>query len=522
MIGSGIAGLRAALELATAGRVLVVSKGALTESATQYAQGGIAAALSDDDEISLHYQDTLQAGNGLCSVEAVKVLVEDGPQRIQELLDWGARFDREGARLAFTREGAHSRPRVLHAHGDSTGQEILRTLFARVQQAGGIDFLADAFTVDLLVADGRVGGVSYLDEKTGTAHRLEAKAVLLATGGLGQVYAETTNPALATGDGIAIAYRASAVLGDLEFVQFHPTALYAKGAPRFLLTEALRGEGAKLVNVALERFMSCYHEGAELAARDVVSRAILTEMHRTGSDFVYLDLTGLDPDFVQRRFPRIYQVCQGYNLDITSDLIPVRPAAHYAMGGVVTELWGRTSLAGLYAAGEVACTGVHGANRLASNSLLEGLVFGARAGQAMREAAAARPRANASTSDLAVHMAAEENPGSNACSGTAAINELIADIQATMWKKVGIVRTGKELREACEHLARLELPPIVVPDRRAYELRNLLEVASLITECALAREESRGAHYRKDFPMRDDQRWAKHSRAARHQPVTFQ
>ncbi len=517
VIGSGIAGLRAAIELAASGRVLVVSKAELTESATQYAQGGIAAALSDDDEISLHLEDTLKAGDGLCREEAVKVLVEEGPGRIQELLDWGTRFDREGTKLAFTREGAHSRSRVLHAQGDSTGREILRALFARARSLGHIEFLSNFFTIDLLLDDGRVCGVRYLDEQTGCVRQIETQRVLLATGGLGQVYAETTNPAVATGDGVAIAYRAAAVLADLEFVQFHPTALYAKGAPRFLLTEALRGEGARLVNTSLERFMRHYHDDAELAPRDVVSRAIVTEMQRTGSEFVYLDLTELDPAHVQRRFPRIYQVCQQYNLDITADLVPVRPAAHYAMGGVLTDLWGRTNIPGLYAAGEVACTGVHGANRLASNSLLEGLVYGARVGQAMREEKPRRRRSRAAPPPQSAAPAANSTEPASA-TRERELAKLTADIQAVMWNKVGIVRTGKELQEACRHIDQVTPPPLAAPNRQAYELVNLRDVARIIAECALAREESRGSHYRKDFPMRDDTRWARHSRIARNRP----
>jgi len=521
VIGSGIAGLRAAIELAASGRVLVVSKAGLTESATQYAQGGIAAALSDDDEISLHLEDTLKAGDGLCLQAAVRVLVEEGPRRIQELLDWGARFDREGTTLAFTREGAHSRSRVLHAQGDSTGREIIRALFARARSLGGIEFLSNFFTIDLLLDNGRVWGVRYLDEQTGSIQQLEAGKVLLATGGLGQVYAETTNPAVATGDGVAIAYRAAAVLADLEFVQFHPTALYAKGAPRFLLTEALRGEGARLVNTSLERFMRHYHDDAELAPRDVVSRAIVTEMQRTGSEFVYLDLTELDPAHVQRRFPRIHQVCQQYNLEITADLIPVRPAAHYAMGGVLTDLRGRTNIPGLYAAGEVACTGVHGANRLASNSLLEGLVFGARVGQAMREEKPGRRRSRAAPQSQSAAPAANSTEPAPATLERE-LGKLTADIQAVMWNKVGIVRTGRELQEACQHFEDFRPPPLAAPNRQAYELINLRDVARIITQCALAREESRGSHYRKDFPMRNDTRWARHSRIARNHAPWFE
>src|SRR3990172_7130856 len=379
ILGSGIAGMRAAIELAREGHVLVLSKGELYESSTEYAQGGIAAALGDDDEVSLHLHDTLQAGDGLCCEEAVRLLVEEGPRLIHELIEWGMQFDRAGTKLAFTREGAHSRYRVLHADGDSTGREILRALMAKAKSLPAIQVQPYSFALDLLVEDGAVRGVEYLEEKTSTSGKVYATAVLLATGGLGQVYKETTNPAVACGDGMAMAWRAGALLSDMEFIQFHPTALCVKGAPRFLLSEALRGEGAQLRNVDLERFMPRYHEGAEVAPRDVVSRAIVTEMHKCQSESVYLDLTALDPDHVKKRFPRICSTCLEYNLDITTDLVPVRPAAHYAMGGVGTDLNGATSLRGLYAAGEVAATGVHGANRLASNSLLEGLGYGAQA-----------------------------------------------------------------------------------------------------------------------------------------------
>jgi len=527
VIGSGIAGLRAAIELAAAGRVLVLSKVALTESATQYAQGGIAAALSDEDEIGLHYQDTLNAGDGLCNPAAVQVLVEEGPRYIRQLIEWGTRFDRQGTKLAFTREGAHSRSRVLHAHGDSTGREIVRALFARARTLGKIEFWPNVFTIDLLLDDAQVWGVCALDEETRTVHTLEAPLVLLATGGLGQVYSETTNPEVATGDGVAIAYRAGALLSDLEFVQFHPTALYAPGAPRFLLTEALRGEGAVLRNVEFNRFMNRYHEAAELAPRDVVSRAIITEMQRSGSELVYLDLTHLAPEFVRKRFPRVYDTCLQYNLDITTDLIPVRPAAHYAMGGIQTDLWGRTSIPGLFAAGEVACTGVHGANRLASNSLLEGLVFGARAGQAMAETPLPQQRQGRVTPppprpELEAFLPCNCTPGTEvAPAQRSELEALIREIRQTMWNKVGIVRTGQELEEALNHFQRLTLPSLRNPARRTCELANLLIVAYLITQCALAREESCGSHYRSDFPLKVDEHAGKHSLIARNQPVTF-
>src|SRR6267154_6429992 len=385
VIGAGVAGLRAAIELAPAGRVLVLAKREITDSNTQFAQGGIAAALSDEDEISLHLQDTLNAGDGLCNPEAAKVLVEDAPEHIEELIAWGTEFDREGTKLTFGREGAHSRNRILHAHGDSTGREIQRALYARAKAIPEIAIHEFEFSTDLVSHDGRVVGVRVLDEH-GSHSTIHASAVLLATGGMGQLYLNTTNPAVSTADGVAMAYRAGAEVSDMEFIQFHPTALYLKKAPRFLLSEALRGEGAYLRNIELNRFMAKYHPMGELAPRDVVARAIVHEMEvsRTKDPFVYLDLTHLNAAKVKKRFPRIYSTCLQYNVDIASELVPIRPAAHYAMGGVRTDLEGRTTLPGLYAAGEAAGTGVHGANRLASNSLLEGLVFGARAGKKMR------------------------------------------------------------------------------------------------------------------------------------------
>src|SRR5947209_2519059 len=388
VVGAGVAGLRAAISLAEAGKVLVLAKQELTESATQYAQGGIAVALSDEDEISLHLQDTINAGDGIVNPKAAQVLVEEGPERIQELIEWGTQFDRSGTRLTFTREAAHSRNRILHAHGDSTGREIGRALYAKAASLKNISFCEFEFISAMHVEDGRIAGVQLIAPQD-SLHLVHSSSVLLATGGAGQVYSNTTNPAVATADGVAMAYQAGADISDMEFVQFHPTALYVKNAPRFLLSEALRGEGAVLRNAELHRFMSKYHEMAELAPRDVVARAIAHELEvcRLKDPVVYLDLTHLKADHIKTRFPRIYQTCLKYNVDITVDEVPVRPAAHYLMGGVRTDLHGCTSLPGLYAAGETACTGVHGANRLASNSLLEGLVFGARAGEAMRNEA---------------------------------------------------------------------------------------------------------------------------------------
>ena len=519
VLGCGIAGVRAAIELARAGHVLVLTKGELYESSTEYAQGGIAVALGEDDEVSLHRHDTLVAGDGLCREEAVRILVEKGPRLIQELIEWGMKFDRNGTKLAFTREGAHSRSRVLHAHGDSTGREILRALMAKAKSIPAIHVHPYAFALDLIVEDGRVAGAEYLDEKTSTVKRVYADAVLLATGGLGQVYKETTNPAVATGDGVAIAWRAGVLLSDMEFVQFHPTALYVKNAPRFLLSEALRGEGAQLRNIDLERFMPRHHEAAELAPRDIVSRAIVMEMQRTRSEFVYLDLTGLDAEHVKKRFPRIYTTCLEYNLDISTDLMPVRPAAHYAMGGVATGLDGATSLSGLYAAGEVACTGVHGANRLASNSLLEGLVFGAHAARAMidrRSRTASPAEADGSPPPAATSIEAQAVPVN-----AAQIEKVVSDLREVLWDKVGVIRRGKDLSNALKRLQALTLPPAGDHSRFWHEAANMQAVAESITRCALAREESRGAHYRTDFPLKDEEAPPKHSYISKTSPVTF-
>jgi L-aspartate oxidase len=502
VIGAGVAGLRAAIELAAAGRVVVLAKREVADSATNLAQGGIAAALSDEDEISLHLQDTLNAGDGLCNVEAAKVLVGEGPERIEELIQWGTEFDRQGTKLAFTREGAHSRDRILHAHGDSTGREILRALYAKAKTLKNISVLEFEFSTDLEVSGGRVSGIHLLSER-GDQEHMAASAVLLATGGLGQLYRNTTNPAVATGDGVAMAFRAGAEVTDMEFVQFHPTALYLKKAPRFLLSEALRGEGACLRNLEMHRFMSKYHPMGELAPRDVVARAIVHELEvsRAKDPMVYLDLTHLHADHVEKRFPRIYATCLEYNIDITTDLIPIRPAAHYAMGGVRTDLDGRTTVPGLFAAGEAAATGVHGANRLASNSLLEGLVFGARAGKVMR--------------DQLRHQTAKpaKNQGAAFSNGPvdAGTEETIGQIQDLMWQDVGIVRTGAGLKRALQQLEQIA-PRIARPHtRRACEAQNLHLTGRLVARSALAREESRGAHYRIDFPAHDDARFLKHS-----------
>src|ERR1700687_374475 len=535
VVGCGVAGLRGAIELSSAGKVLVLAKSGLNDSATEWAQGGIAAALSDEDEVSLHEQDTLLAGDGLCRPEAVKILVEEGPRFIQELIEWGTQFDHAGTKLAFTREAAHSRSRILHAQGDSTGREIGRALLARAQSCPALQISPFAFTTELLMEDQRATGLRYLNESSGEIEEVHAEAVLLATGGLGQVYSQTTNPAVATGDGMAIAYQAGAVLADLEFVQFHPTALAIKGAPRFLLSEALRGEGGVLRNIDLERFMKRYHEAQELAPRDVVARAIVSEMHRTRSEHVYLDMTNKSEEFLKKRFPRIFATCLQYGLDISADLAPVRPAAHYAMGGVKTDLWGRTSLSSLYAAGETAATGVHGANRLASNSLLEGLVFGARAGDAMmkdcrtsKKHAETAGDAEKRAQKLDHHHSAKHGPENNSAPKAGATASGIEcppafqQIRDLMWKHVGILRNGKELTRAIEQLRELPSPVPEHASRRDAALHNAWTLAQLIAGWARPREESRGSHYRSDFPYSNDDDFLKHSAVATGKKVWFE
>ena len=496
VIGAGIAGLSAAIRLADAGTVLVVTKEELAESNTAYAQGGIAVAMGGEKDVALHLQDTMAAGDGLVNREAAAVLVGQGPERVDELLEWGTAFDRDAkgengkaGELLRTREGAHSLSRILHANGDATGREIAVSLLRHAREMERIELLEWTTGVDLLVEDGRVVGATLLDGEGGLRVVL-ARAVLLASGGAGQVYSDTTNPAVATGDGIAMAYRAGAAVSDMEFYQFHPTAFSALGAPRFLLSEALRGEGAFLVNAKGERFMERYHRLLELAPRDVVARAITRE----GMDGpVYLDMRHVKKD-LQARFPGISAFLAKYQLQLGRDLIPVRPAAHYLMGGVKTDVHGRTSLPGLYAAGEVACTGVHGANRLASNSLLEGLVFGVVTAETMVAEAPA-----AETVSMAVPEA-----GAAGVTPEAATERWIAELRTLMWQDAGLLRDGNGLREAKR---RLDAMAVTMPRglfRRALEARNLHTVAGLIVASALGREESRGAHYRNDFPLRGE------------------
>jgi len=504
VIGSGVAGLRAAIELADCGRVLMVTKDIPTESSTEYAQGGVAVALSDEDEVGIHFEDTIKAGDGLCKKEAVQVLVEEGPERISELIEWGAEFDHEGTKLAFTMEAAHSRRRILHSKGDSTGKELERVLISKAKSKKNIESLPFSIATDLFEEHGKCrGGFVIRAEDT---FYIEAKSTVLATGGTGQIYSRTTNPAVATGDGLAMSYRAGAMLEDMEFVQFHPTALFLPPAPHFLLSEAMRGEGALLKNKNGELFMRRYHPDAELAPRDVVSRAIMSEMTATRTDHVYLDLRHLDREFIKNRFPRIYSTCLQYSVDITSDMIPVSPAAHYIMGGVRTDLNGLTSLQGLYAAGEVACTGVHGANRLASNSLLEGLVYGYRAGQSA--AAGLKSRTEGLKKDLpsTVSSMFRSDAGDKSAVPADALPEsdsIRQHLRDAMWSHAGIIKSKTSLDEALERLSNWNfILDMSFSSRKNIELKNMLTVALIIVKAALERKESVGAQYRSDYPSK--------------------
>jgi len=496
IVGSGIAGLRAAIALQTLGHVLVLTKSDLRAGSTGYAQGGIAAAMGADDSPDQHLSDTLAAGDGLCDEAAVRVLVDEGPGYVDELLSWGAAFDRKpDGSLDLTREAAHAVRRVLHA-ADATGREIGRVLASRLAGPGSVTVIDHATVVSVIVQGGRAVGVRFLN-RDGQPSDASASATLLATGGAGQVYQETTNPAVAAGDGVALAFLAGARVADLEFVQFHPTALAVPGAPRYLLSEALRGEGGRLVNDAGEPFMSRYDPAGDLAPRDRVARAIVRESERTGKP-IYLTMAHLPAASVRARFPLITTLCQRVGLDLATDRLPVGPAAHYLMGGVATDLDGRTSLPGLFAAGEVACTGVHGANRLASNSLLEGLVFGGRAGRAMSAEPASAPAAAGASRPAGPVF---EIPLHD------------SDIGTAMWKDVGVFRSRDGLERA---LAVLEPGWRAVErgladggsfDVATWRLASLATVGRLIARAALAREESRGAHWRADFPARDDLHW---------------
>ena len=511
IIGAGVAGLRAALELAGYGSVLVVTKEAVRESNTHYAQGGIAVAMDGPDDVVLHLEDTIVAGDGLVNESAAETLVREGPLRVAELIEWGAQFDRDGGTLLRTREAAHSRPRILHANGDATGAEIGRALASLARNHTKIQFSEWTTVTNLAVADGRVAAADLVDQR-GAVSRVAARAVLVAAGGAGQVYEHTTNPAVATGDGIALASRAGTELEDMEFYQFHPTALSLPGVPAFLLSEALRGEGAWLRNDKGERFMERYDARLELAPRDVVARAVWRE--GIGGKPVYLDMRHVTEIDLHRRFPGISAFLARHGLELRRDLVPVRPAAHYLMGGVRTDLDGRTSVRGLYAAGEAACTGLHGANRLASNSLLEGLVFGTRAGRAMLAEAPQPP------------ALPEVEPARAAEAQMERIGLLVRELRQMMDRCAGLIRDEASLREGLTVQQRIaeELDDIALNgalSRQLVEAQSLCTVAEGILRSAEARTESRGAHFRADFPERDNVRFRTHSIYKRGKTVDF-
>ncbi|WP_312115937.1 L-aspartate oxidase [Brevibacillus reuszeri] len=499
VIGAGIAGLYTALQTSEFADVVLISKKGLDDSNTRWAQGGIAAVTAKSDSPALHRQDTLIAGAGLSSFSAVEVLVHEGPDRLKELIAYGTEFDRdEQGRYELTQEGAHSKRRILHANGDATGAEIVRALSARVKEQPNIHVLEHHFAIDVITQDGESVGV-IVQKPGGELFFLEAKATVLATGGAGQLYRYTTNPDIATADGIGIAYRAGARIKDVEFIQFHPTALYYPGAPRFLISEAVRGEGAILRNSNGERFMEKYHPQKELAPRDIVARAIVSEMEQTNASFVYLDITHESEELIKHRFPTIYNFCLQYGLDMVTDWIPVAPACHYIMGGVQTDLHGETSTKRLFACGEASCTGVHGANRLASNSLSEAVVFGHRISERIKELPEL-PVIHA----LSVTSERREPRRFNT-------RQQRIKLQKLMLRHVSVKRHEKGLTKALAELERMEQYYHFQNDEKeAFEFLNLLNAAVLTTKAALMREESRGGHYRIDFPNKDDLIWRKH------------
>ena len=499
IIGSGIAGLYTALlAQRRGGSVLILTKGSIDDCNTKHAQGGIAAAIGEGDTPDLHFWDTVMAGAGLSNRETVRILVTEATDRIADLIEFGVPFDTIDGEVALAKEAAHAVPRILHAGGDATGEHIEVTLSRKVRQSR-IEVLEQCLATEILVEDGVVRGIEALDSRTGLAEQFNCRQLVLATGGAGRLFKYTTNSEVATGDGVALAFRAGAEIMDMEFFQFHPTAIRLPGVHPFLISEAVRGEGGLLRNVDGYRFMPDYSPEKELAPRDVVTRSIIYEMQKTRSDRVFLDITHLSPRVITTRFPHIYRFCMEHGLDITKGQIPVAPAAHYMMGGVKTNSWGETSIRGLFAVGETACTGLHGANRLASNSLLEVLVFSKRVVEREIEKTG---EDGPGIGELEYHcLPSRDGSGAQLASSTA--------LQALMWKNVGIIRSGETLEKAANTIASWEKCLEKPADRSSYELNNLVLTGRLVAEAALIRKESRGAHFRTDYPQPSPD-WVRH------------
>lgn len=512
VIGGGVAGLRAAIAAAEGGAdVLLLTKDTIEQSNTWWAQGGIAAVLQPLDSVEAHVRDTEVVGVGLCDEKAVRTVVEEGPRRVIELMQWGANFDKQSGNhldLAYGLEGGHSYARIVHAYGDSTGKELAQTLINKVRSFDSIRVSEHSFAIDLITHEGQCVGLLALINNQ--IQVIWSRRTIIASGGAGQLWRESTNPKIATADGHAMAYRAGATLADMEMVQFHPTTLYVAGSSRALITEAVRGEGAYLVDRNHYRFMKDYHPDLELAPRDVVARSIVEQIRRTHYTHVFLDVRHLETESFKKRFPQLNRLCQQFEIDIAKDLIPIHPATHYMIGGVDANLTGLTSLPGLYAIGEASCSGLHGANRLASNSLLEGLVFGARAG----EDAAIEAKKNNITFPQNLEHKIEESQKTQLD-----VTDVKSSLRSVMWRNVGIERSGDRLSETreiiafwCRYVMDKTFMPVIGPELAVagWELQNMLTVAFLVTAAAYTRTESRGAHYREDYTTRDDDHWRVH------------
>jgi L-aspartate oxidase len=507
VVGAGIAGLRAAIEAAEHCNVIVVCKDTLENSNTWNAQGGIASVLDKTDTVESHITDTINTGCGMSDESVVEFVVCQGSELVRQLLNWGTEFDLIDGRIATTLEGGHSHPRIAHAHGDETGRFIAEALIRKVRENSNIRVIENFYCIDLLTSDEEeCVGIIGCDRHSprGADRIIWAANTILATGGAGQLYRETTNPEVATGDGVAMAYRAGAILQDLEFMQFHPTTLYIAGASRALITETLRGEGAILLDNTGRRFMKDYHESAELAPRDVVSRAILDQMLKTRSTHVYLDVRGFDAEHFAKRFPHIFELCESFDIDVSRDLIPVRPSAHYMIGGIRADISGKTSIENLYACGEIASTGLHGANRLGSNSLLEGLVFGKTVGRLASQCK------ETGVAHIRHPLIKYQVPHSARTRLDTA--DVTNSLRALMWRNVGITRTAQPLKEAQEIIAfwRRYVMDKIFDEPAGWECQNMLTVSGLMAHTAQMRQESRGVHFRSDFPETDDKHFKKH------------